>query len=172
MKIFFNCSVDKQTLSGRMRKLKKINVVFVACVVCVLYTKSNLYFGFSEEPISEESKSETSCGSPVKNIDIKSENQIWQTLQLRDESYKILNAYYDDRIGKRLVRFTVLGKEMKEHEDPMYCQFWKENTPDEMPTVVQVIGKSRMWGRSKFAACVRSDNDKCYDETGLIDEDR
>ena len=93
--------------------------------------------------------SKMSCGRLPQEEDILVDHVVWQALQTVRGSYKLLNAYFDDRQNKTIVRVIMMGDQLNMTKDEFYCQFWLDEEPDTVPIVVKATEYIMIWAESK-----------------------
>jgi hypothetical protein len=105
-------------------------------LIIVCATLLALVFIWRKTSVNEPVISNESCGRIPQEKDIFIDNVIWQLFQLRNRTYQLYKAHYDDRQNKSIVRISMMGLELIKDRDIIYCQFWFDEDVDSVPVVV------------------------------------
>jgi hypothetical protein len=98
----------------------------------------------------ELNSSKISCGRLPQEEDILVDHVIWQALLTPRGSYRLLNAYFDDRQNKTVVRVIMIGDQLNVTKDEFYCQFWLDEEPDSVPIVTKATQYILIWPESEI----------------------
>ena len=136
--------IESNRISMRVYLKKLVIVTFFSITGAIFFLKKASH--------SENLKnSKISCGRLPPEEDILVDHVIWQALQTAKGSYKLLNAYFDDRQNKTVVRVIMMGDQLNVTKDEFYCQFWLDEEPDSIPVVVKATQNIKIWSDCEFS---------------------
>jgi hypothetical protein len=128
---------------------KRIIFTCLTAAIFVYFIKLAFKFpSFSEKRLDLPKQA---CGRLPQQQNIVIDNRIWQVFQLKNESYKLYSAYFDDRQGKTVVRVSMLGRELVKATDRIFCQLWFNESPDAAPFVVVASEYVKLWHSCEFS---------------------
>lgn len=103
-------------------------------VYLIIFSVTSIFYF---EQFCHEPQDTPLCGRFPQEKDIIIDNHIWQTLFAPNETYRLLNAHYDDRRNETNVRITMLMEVIGNKTIDLYCQFWLDEEPGTIPIVVK-----------------------------------
>lgn len=128
-----------------MKLIKKIVLValliFVILIIC-LHKRESLRIS---SVVKNVRKNTTICGRLPGEADLKFDKKMWQMFETSKSSYRIMNAYLDDRENRKIVRVAVSGDRLNITNDVVFCQFWINELPGTQPVVMKASQFVMMW---------------------------
>jgi hypothetical protein len=136
------CSVIVQRDMIKLFKIYLISLV-LACSISILV------LGFFSTSL-DQSRAEfqqMKCGRQPQDSEIFTDNLIWQVLETSFGFIYLLNAYVDERWGRRIIRINVIAPKLNNTGHKLFCQFWDDRKSE--PRVVEAIEFQNVWFNSE-----------------------
>jgi hypothetical protein len=90
------------------------------------------------------------CGRLPQKKHITIDKLYWQVFNSTSKGlYKLMNAYLDTREQLMIVRVSVIGDDLANTTDSIFCQFWFDDLPESQPVVLKATQVLLMWARGK-----------------------